>query len=448
MNKRRLILVSVSLGLCISLCSLLSIFAVRHSITNSKLEKKYYTDTYSGKIQSFLDVYKDIWNASTPEEMNINRVYKYEEPLIFDALRYNSFMPRGGFEFCPIFTEGTIYDDRLFETYYSYIFSLDFSDQDNAPDPYFVGKTVNALFGLGTISFKDKEKYSDQSYWNLSYLMLECDGHLFSCYQPEDVPNFMSYHDKSRLYFKKNPTKRFSGSEEELLSFSRNSFLESKIASGKNFYDDDGFALGISYPQPINFSAYVSKNFSSDENKYNGFPYLSSITLNISGSGTLTGGHDIKNSFLMSINDIKQYVSLNNVDIPSPYNLVNPYLKEYEAVISTGSQLKDNKHSYEKVCYYSNGWRMYISPGQKNPCHPYTFYYSGKKDSDDLPVSFCDKPAKIRVKCITLGGDDWRPTNPILGIPEFTNLKVTNPVKYFQAEAIAKLFYPGQIGNI
>lgn len=450
MRKRRLVFITLSLGLCVSLCSILSVNIVRNSIINSPSDIKYYTDRYSGKIQSFLDVYKDIWNASTPDSLNIDRVLQYDDPIIVENSSGQDYYKRGGLEFCPIFTEGTIYDERVFKVFYSYVCELDFSKESTAPDPYYVGKKVNAVFGLGTVMFKENSKYSNQEYWakqlywNISYLMLECDGHLSSFFKPEGV-NYKSLSEKPRVNYRHNPTDRYTGEEDEQLLFQR--FPQDKFKN--NLFDDDSVVLGIRYPRPAYFRSMITPYFPSADEYSNSSVIYPAIELNIHGYGPAFSGKKLENSFIIYYNDFSNFVSLKEIEIPSAYDLVNPYLREYELSTSKGTLVGNTKNSYQNICYHSKGWKVKINPASKDGFLNAFCYYTGKENTDDFEVTtYCDKPRKIIMRCIPIGGDDWRPTNPILGVPEFTNLNITNPVRLFQTEAIAKFYYPGQIGKI
>ncbi len=152
-------------------------FFVVYNMDNWGYSTDKYNGEYSGKIDSYLDVYKNIWNAATPEEMNVDKAYGYDKPIKFNARNVIDFV--SGFEFTPVWRKGSIYDAREFKPIYNYIFTIDFSDYEYAPNPYYNGKVVNAVLGFGTVRY-ELDKFGEGERNNVRYLLLECDGRIES----------------------------------------------------------------------------------------------------------------------------------------------------------------------------------------------------------------------------------------------------------------------------
>lgn len=348
MSKRIKTLIYLISSLVLSIAVAVgSLFFVIYNIGDWGYSIDKYNGEYSGKIDSYLDVYKDIWNAATPEDMNIDKAYGYDSPISFNARKGSDFV--SGFEYVPVWRKGTIYDSRVFRPIFNYLFTVDFRDYQYAPNPYFNGKLVNAVLGFGTVRY-DSGEFDDGERNNVRYLLLECDGRV------ESFVNSVTFSkDESDLEYgtleEKNVEAPFDGAKngKYIESFNNNSLL-SRVNG--TLVDQDATIIGLNYGRPVSHKVICNRFISG-----NVLPFQYSLRMIFSQERTLYPNELSKNdgSFerVVECDDIEHYISNTSVSIKSPYELVKPYLTTY-------SFFKNETLGVTRRKYAGRGWESVI----------------------------------------------------------------------------------------
>lgn len=429
MNKTwKIIIAAVSTIVCAVAAGLSSYLIPRSRAIKS--EKKETQGYYAGRVQSYLDVYKDIWNASVPEK-HVEEAHGYDELVECTGEdRLSSFM-----SFCPINGVGTINDARQFQPHFGYSFETIFPDDAMFPYKYYAGKTVNMFIGFGTVSYSDKTKFSDEIFNNIYYFMTECDGRI-AFYGSK--MKYLTYGDYAfgREAFEFNDYIIRNLKNKDLL----NSFLSFSVSMkpdfigghenpGENcclFYEEDSQLIGVNYLNP--FFTFVLSGKPVIKQTPDSPPYSGNFTCPLSIMTQMESGSRTPSPYRVDFEIDSSDLSLilheeTVVDIKSPNDLLSDYLKEFKYEYFYKKKVRRGiTGKYVRIPYYvTNGYEIHVDSMINRFASEQ--YYDIKVFSSDVFPSVVYKPS-LSFKCIPLIGNDWHPSRMFPGIKEYTNLRI------------------------
>ncbi len=348
--------------------------------------------------------------------MNIDKVYGYDESIDFNSSYVVDFV--SGFEFAPVWRKDSIYDAREFKPIYNYIFTIDFSDYEYAPNPYYNGKIINAVLGFGTVRY-ESDKYGDGERNNVRYLLLECDGRIESFVNSVTFLENESNLDDDEID-EVNVEVSFDNIDKNAYYDSFNDYSLISRVNG-TLVDQDKTIIGLNYGRPI--SHKVTCGYVISDPKY---PSQRSLKMFFFQDMALYRGklETSSGKYERSVEpqNMERYISDSLVSIKSPHELVEPYLKSYKLYRNEmGDSVMDGKNRRN---YAGKGWESVfrINSWFYNKC--YTVVSHQFWNSDDEMNDYVKKsPLILELQLISFG-DGWKPYEiDYTGCPEFTSSK-------------------------
>ena len=309
------------------------------SCQSKENEVNWVDGEYSGEIQSYLEVYRDVWNASTPEDLHFDEVVGYDEPV-----SYRSYQENGGFAYAQIGEKGTVYDSRTLNVRWSYGFEADFTNSEAVPHPYFAGKVVNGVYILATVSYTDTSKYGKYLSDDIGIIILQKDGRIFEA--ERNIEYELPEHDPD-----------FSGVSDEYFAD-----YDNANAFNRFFADNNEALIGLSYYKPFYGDFIITRG---DDYYYAGYHSFRAATGKQDGKyvyGSKWSGR------------AGSYITLSNygrggtVQIDPPYELVKNNLTKFEAKY-IGIEEGENYSGGQLIRYYYkiNGQKIVWFNRQESP---------------------------------------------------------------------------------
>lgn len=408
------------------LFSLLSILSLCSCQSQNAYKCEYGKGSfeYYGDIDSYLNVYRDIWNASTPESEHISKVTGFDSPSVS---KYPHIV--GGFSFSNIDGLGSMMDSRKLHVRWSYGFTVDFTDPlKSSPlnpsplNPYFDGKNIQGVLAFVTVEYENFDAKND-----VAILMLQKDGRIM---ETEVTVNLSESIDDA--------------------AFSNTGNLFSRLDYGiLTLTDNNSSVIGLSYVKPFHVEVnvrYAGSIFFNIDRLEVSFDYcaFSNCIPPLYPKRFDYGTYKSNYSSGVRCPENKRYVTLQSygkggtVDIKSGYELVKPYLKTYKyTVVSSES---------DKTTYPGTEFTRYMLQSEESEEGCYYSYFYSKQFSDDLyfnstfmPFNSYVSPFEITLfngqsvefQMISFG-EEWKPSELIRYADawEFTSLDVSETSDY------------------
>ncbi len=346
------------------------------SLVSCQSKVNWVDGEYSGEIQSYLEVYRDVWNASTPENLHFDEVVGYDEPI-----SYRSYQENGGFAYTQIGEKGTVYDSRTLNVRWSYGFEADFTNAEEVPHPYFAGKVVNGVYILATVSYTDVSKYGGYISDDIGIIIFQKDGRIYEV--ERNIEYELPEHDPD-----------FSGVSDEYFADYDNANVFNRF-----FADNNEALIGLSYYKPFYGDFIITRG---DGYYYVGFQ----------GYRAAAEKQDGKYVYESKWNgETGSYITLSNygrggtVRIDSPYELVKNHLTKFEAKYS-GTEEGENFFGGHVTRY------CYRIKGQKNR---WTGLLNSPSKMNDIKITksseYYKKSKKENITFYSIShGPKWHPS--------------------------------------
>ncbi len=376
----------------------------------------YTNGYYSGKVQSYLDVYKDLWNASTPEDMHVEKAIGYDSPIEFDEYARTTY---SYLHFIPIFSSGTIDDARVFTPVFNYIFQVDFAGAGFAPHPYYLDKKVNCVLGFGTVRYCD-EAIGSLEYNNVMYLLMECDGRItqFSANAYRDYSGFydssINYDSPFDEVEEPSSYEYFTNGSLAARQVIRQSESDSNYFESYPISDGDGQIIGLNYGRPFDYQFKIG-DLRGTNIQLGSYIYHSlSITFSRYATRVLSSP-SVSPCFSIGMADnLERYISDKKVYIKSPRELILPYLTYYSVFRRKVARGIDKQ--LIQCDYAGKKWKTSLLPWSNSD--RFGYYQAKIISSKDFKPPF-----NLKFGCISYG-DTWRPLRfSPSGKFEFSNYK-------------------------